>query len=144
MDESIARRRPPAPVPDGPYRLVHGDVWRDGGPALPGRPAPASHVARGSERLALAFDAEEGTLRRHGEAEAVRRWAAAERGRMEASGWTEAAEALQVVDLPVAQPVLDALNGCVALGSAHGFLDRLAELGEADPSLADIPTYPSP
>lgn len=128
----------------GPYLLRHGDAWRVTGPTIAGRPAPEAHVARGSGRLALAFDSEEGTIRKHGEAAAVRAWSEAERERLRAAGFEDMATVLATVDFPVAQPVVEALNACLAMGTALGFLDRLATLDAADPALAALPTYPGP
>lgn len=115
-----------------PYEIVHGDVWNVG---LDGSARPGRHVCDGSGRLALAFDREADVPLKHGEASAVRAWAARQ---------AAAIDPPDVVDFPPTPETVALLNGCVhGLGGPTHLLAGLVALGEARPELAAIPTYPA-
>ena len=128
------------PVPDGPYFLSHGDVWRRA-PGTLARGVPAgmsdSHVCDGSRRLAVSFA--DDVLLKHGEEGSVVRWVEAQRARAEAAG-VEAAD-ISVLSLHPLQGALDALNRCIAgYGGVSHMLDALRAMPEAD--APPPPSYP--
>ncbi len=130
--------RPVAPVPDGPYALLHGDVWRIApGPRREGVLSGMSdtHVCDGSQRLAVAFL--DDALVKHGEETAVARWVAAQRERALAAG--EDDPCLPILSFQPLQGALDALNRCIA---GYGGVDHMVEALSAMPE-ADTPAPPS-
>lgn len=131
---------------DYPYRLRHGDVWFCG----PQRTGAASslasgmrHVCDGTDALALVFDAEDGTLHKHGRAADVRDWLDKTRAKFVEGGFSELASNLTLVEFKPVKEAIAELNACIATsGRAIQFETRLQEMLAANPELGQIPTYP--
>lgn len=120
------------------YELQHGDVWvRDAHGA--GR-----HICRGSERMAVAFDAEWGVLHKHGASRDVHRWADEKRAAWERMGMSQRATSIVVIEFAPVPAVIDELNACIRTSSRilqfEAFLQSFAA---AHPQI-DVPSYPEP
>lgn len=132
---------------DGPYILAHGDVWHLDFGGTPGGIALGlnrRHICRGSERVAVCFDASDGTLHKHGAERGVEAWAAKTRKTLADAGITEAADGLVVVVFPPTPETIAELNAIIACsGRVLRIPDRLAEIAASVPR-ADWPAvYPN-
>ena len=131
------------------YVIEHGDVWlrevvTDTGRRSPVRGlTPLTHVCDGTGMLAVAFDAEDGTLHKTGKAEDVSAWAAVSARKFADSGFDAIAGALTVVSFPISPETVAELNALRATtGRVLRLTERLSEIAEACPELLDRPTYP--
>jgi len=93
------------------YHFEHGDVWfRNGGRHF--------HVCGSSDFLAVVFDADDGTLHKHGNENLVTQWADKTRETFQ-SGIkngiipAELMPNLVVLAFPARQETLDELNACI-------------------------------
>lgn len=129
---------------DGPYSIEHGDVWHSAGnPRLAGAAAMGlsdpgrRHVCDGSQWLAVAYDGEDGTLHKHGEASKVEAWADATRRRFSEAGFEDLAAGIMTLSFPVSEETVAELNACVSsTGRVLKLPERFAALGEANPGIA--------
>lgn len=130
----------------GPYVIEHGDVWSVDAGATPGGRAlglDRRHVCRGSERLAACYDAESGTLHKHGGEAGVEAWAAATRKKLAEAGFPEMADEIVVVAFPPTQETVAELNACVSTsGRVIGLPDRLVEIANLIPREEWPKAYP--
>lgn len=108
---------------DGPYRIEYGDAWYVSD-------ADRRHVCDGSQFLAVAFDAEDMVLHKHGRAERVEAWADKTRKMFTEAGHGELAEMIVVLAFPVTPETISELNACIATtGRIAGLQKRLEEIG---------------
>lgn len=122
---------------DGPYVIAHGDVWI-------GDPREGRHVCDGTGELAVAFDSEDGTLHKHGEASRVAEWAAGIRKKFAQAGAQDLAAAIEVISFPACAETVLELNACAAVtGRVTGIASRLEAIGRLRPDLVARPRYPS-
>ena len=132
---------------DGPYYIEHGDLWiRDGSPRLPGLSGLLSgrHVCRGSEEVAIAFDSDDGTLHKRGNASMVQSWADETRRKFTDMGFDDLARALTVITFPVTPETVAELNACAQItGRVLRLADNLSKLLDTHPELLSTPRYPA-
>ena len=116
------------------YVIEHGDVWlkpevRRGERAQSF--STLAHVCRGSEDLAVAIV--DDAMVKCGSAASVDAWRRKNEGVFD----------IVVVSFPVSPETVAELNACVENGNRAATLaERFAEIGAANPSLAEIPRYP--
>jgi hypothetical protein len=128
----------------GPYVIAHGDVWWRS--TATGRNSfglsDDRHVCDGTQMLAVAYDAEDGILHKHGSEDSVRAWAERTGKKFIESGFEEMAQAIVVVGFPVSPESVAELNACVATtGRVLRIAERIEALGAQ--GLIEAPKYPS-
>ena len=148
----------PMPTDGGPYFIELGDVWFDAGP---GKADGGHRSARAGVRhvcgatmglLAVAYDADDSLLHKHGSAGPVSKWAEEARARFLAGTATAGpdaaamlgamAAAITVVSFPVTPETVELLNGVIACSGLVATLqDRLAAIGGSYP---DHPAFSFP
>lgn len=131
---------------DGPYFIEHGDLWlRPSGPAVKGPLAPGpTHVCDGTGEIGIAFDSEDGTLHRRGEASKVHEWADKTRRKFAENGFDDMARAITVISFPVTPETVAELNACAEItGRVLKLADNLSKLLETHPELLTMPRYPA-
>lgn len=126
---------------DGPYYIEHGDLWFQ---SSTGRAGVGRHVCDGTQRIAVAYDAEDGVVHKHGSAELVEAWASKTRTKFSGGGLPQLAEAIVVLSFPVLQVTVDELNLCIATtGRVLGLEVKLRRMLQDNPELANLPVYPA-
>ena len=116
------------------YVIEYGDVWmkNEGVSQL-------IHVCSGSEQLAIAYDAENGTMHKRGSYKTVSKWLDKTTKALRAGGFDELVAHLVIAAMPVSQAAVDLLNRCndnsstvsalIAAGELPGVTEKLVELG---------------
>lgn len=111
---------------DLPYFIIDGDLFRADSAGQRHR------VCHEGGHLALAYDALDGVLHRHGEYNAVKTWYDETRSVLARQPATAGlAKALVLLDHPFDEAWVREVNRCVSVtGAVYGLGDRIASLGD--------------
>lgn len=119
----------------GPYVIRYGDLWHV-------TKTGERHVCDGSQEVAVAYDAENGTLIKHGSLTRVQEYAAQARRVFCEGGHEDLALAIEVVSFPVSEETVAELNACVATtGRVLKLPEALARIASERPDLVARPRY---
>lgn len=130
----------------GPYVIEFGDLWfvrTVSGPGGKPHEIGKVHICGPHDRIAVAFDTEDGILHKHGTEESVAAWLEKTRDKFKGAGFDSMAENLTMVAFNPVPEAIAELNACIGTtGRIRGIAERLTAIQEENPSYAEIPRYP--
>lgn len=131
----------------GPYVIEFGDLWfvrTLSGPGGKPKEIGKVHVCGPHDRVAVVYDAEDGTLHKHGTEENAVAWLETTRAKLRDNGFESLAENLTMVAFNPVPEAIAELNACIATsGRVLGIAERLTAIQEENPAYAQIPRFPS-